>query len=233
MALPGTQNNSSQYFAMAKIGAGTSAPIAVAYYDNTAGQLKLIYSSNHTTAGNLANTAATWTTMTVDSNLYTGTNVSMTTDGTDLFLSYYDSGNANLKFAKITWATKAVQTFTVDSYLSVGTWTDISVFNGVPYITYYSDSFNGTAKPIRMAFPTNGTGGVSAPNTTTDGANPSTDGFTGTWEVVTIPATSAPKGGMEQFNHVQLGTYTNNALTLPVVGYLANYLEYAKLQPNN
>jgi hypothetical protein len=38
---------------------------------------------------------------------------------------------------------------------------------------------------------------------------------------------------MEQFAHTIIGAYVGNTLNLPVVGWMADYIEYAKLQPNN
>jgi hypothetical protein len=233
LVLPGTAGgNCSQYYDMVKV---NSTDIAVVYFDETAGTLKMQYSSNAWDVNNLTNTGATWTTVTVDGSALTGGHVSATSDGTYLYVAYYDAGEANLKFSRITWATKAVQTYVIDSYLSVGTWTQVQVFNGVPYITYYSDSYNGTKKPVRIAFPTDGNGGVSVANTTTHGVLDSgaSEAYSGTWEIMTVPTVTVPKGGMEQFNHTQLGTYTNNGLTLPVVGWLGDRIEYGKLQPNN
>ena len=209
--------------------------IAVVYYDETAATLKMQYSSNAWDVNNLTNTGATWTTMTIDSSGLAGSHVSAASDGTYLYAAYYDSGEANLKFARITWASKAVEIYVIDSYLSVGTWTQVQVFNGVPYITYYSDSYNGTKKPVRIAFPTDGAGAVSAANTGTHGVlgSGTSNAYSGTWEVLTIPTVTVPKGGMEQFAHTQLGTYTNNGQTLPVVGWLADRIEYGKLAPNN
>ncbi|MEW6564598.1 MAG: Ig-like domain-containing protein [Spirochaetota bacterium] len=234
MVIPGTQGgNSSQYYDMVKV---NSTDIAVVYYDQTAENLKLAYSSNAWDTNNLTNTGATWTTITLDSSALAGQHVSATTDGTYIYVAYYDNASADLKLLRVTWADKSVSgPYVIDSYLYVGTWTQIQVFNGVPYITYYSDSYNGTKKPIRMAFPTDGLGNVSAGNILTHGvlSNGLSEKPSGTWEVITIPAITVPKGGMEQFNHTQLGTYTNNGLTLPVVGWLADRIEYAKLQPNN
>jgi hypothetical protein len=241
--VPGTAGLASPYFAMTKIGASSSTTqkLFIAWYDQVDQKLVLSWISNPLNANGTLNTtlagnAANWNTTVIEpAGGFAGTDVSMTTNGTNLYLAYYDSANANLKFAIVSGSTfSTVQTFVVDSYLSEGTWTQIQLANGVPYISYYSPSYNGTKKPIRLAFPTNGTGGVSTANIATNGANTSNDSYTGTWEVVTIPANSAPQGGKEEFNHVNIGMYSNNGLTLPVLGYLgSSFLEYAKLQPNN
>jgi hypothetical protein len=76
---------------------------------------------------------------------------------------------------------------------------------------------------------------VSVPNTGTHGVlgSGTSTAYSGTWEIMTLPTITVPKGGMEQFNHTQLGTYVNNTQTLPVVGWLGDKIEYGKLQPNN
>ncbi len=224
----------SQYYDMVKYGTNS---VAIAYYDELMSVLRLAYSTAATTGNNVANTAA-WSTVTLDGELYAGSHVSMTYDATNLYVAYYDSANANLKMVTVPIATMTPSApIVVDAYLSVGTWTNIQImdFDGagtaydpVPVITYYSDSFNGTRKPIKMAFPIGaanlGLHGVTAADEET---------FSGAWEVMTVPAASPPKGGMEQFNHTQIASYANNGMTLPVVGWLADRLEFAKLQPNN
>lgn len=49
----------------------------------------------------------------------------------------------------------------------------------------------------------------------------------------TADSSAGAQCGMEQFNHTQIGSYVNGELTLPVVGWLADRLEYSKLQPMN
>jgi hypothetical protein len=224
----------SQYYDMVKYGADS---IAIVYYDQELSVLRLAYTTDATGGNNVANTAA-WTTITVDSDLYNGSHVSMTSDGANLYIAYYDSARANLKFVTVAHGAMTVGTpRVVDAYLSVGTWTNIQmmdfdggagVYDSVPVITYYSDSFNGTKKPIKMAFP------VNLAAMSQDGVlSANSEAFSGYWEVMNVPAASAPKGGMMQFNHTQVGEYANNGLNLPVVGWLADRLEYAKLQPMN
>ncbi|MBN1699945.1 MAG: Ig-like domain repeat protein [Spirochaetales bacterium] len=224
LAIPGTSGNSSAYTAMTKIG----GDIAIAYYDQTASNLKIRYSSNHT-SGNLSNSGATWTQLVVDSTPFCGSYVSVTNDGTYVYLAYYDGGNANLKFARITWATKAVAVYTIDAYLAVGTWTDITVIDGIAFLSYYSDSYNGTKYPLRVAYPT--TSMASLDHGVLGGGT--SEAYSGNWEIMAIPAFTPPKGGMEQFNHTNIDEYTNNGLDLPVVGWLSNHIEYSKLMPNN
>ena len=46
-----------------------------------------------------------------------------------------------------------------------------------------------------------------------------------------MPTVTPAKGGIEQFNRAQLDTYTNAGANLPVVAWLGDRIEYAKLQP--
>ncbi|TAH55003.1 MAG: hypothetical protein EWM51_04440 [Treponema sp.] len=225
----------SQYYDMVKYGANN---IAIVYYDEVMSLLRLAYSTNATTGNNVANAAATWTTITLDTDLYAGSHVSMTNDANYLYVAYYDSANANLKTVRVAHATMTASApVVVDSWLSAGTWTNIQMmdfdgmgtaYENVPVISYYSDSFNGTKKPVKLAFP------IGYANVTNHGVlNATSEAFSGNWEIMTVPAVTAPRGGMEQFNRTQIDVYTNNEMNLPVVGWLADRLEYAKLQPNN
>jgi hypothetical protein len=224
----------SQYYDMVKYG---TTSIAIAYYDEVLSKLRLAYSTNATTGNNVANATATWTTITLDTDM-AGAHVSMTSDATYLYIAYYDSGNANLKSVRVAHASMTASApVVIDSYLSAGTWTNIemmdfdvagTIYGSVPVISYYSDSFNGTKKPVKMAFPT------STANVTSHGVlDAESEAFSGNWEVMTVPAASPPKGGMEQFNRTQIGVYENNSMNMPVIGWLADRIEYAKLQPNN
>jgi hypothetical protein len=244
VVIPGTASASSQFYDMAKL--GTTGGLAVAYYDETNSILKLAWSANaYVPATNLTNAAATWNTITVDANLFTGSHVSMVASGTKLYLAYYDSGDANLKFARIAWDGSATAPVVdgvvfVDKYLSIGSWTNIQLIDrdGVgagtaqPHITYYSDSYNGTRKSLRMAYPNfDATSGAILHGVT--GTNGENETYSGSWEIIAVPTLTTPKGGMEQFNHMQIGQYPINTYNMPVVGWLGDKLEYAKLQPNN
>lgn len=190
--------------------------------------------------------APDWGTITVDSGAISGDTsdvgmfVSMAADGGKLYVSYYDFDNANLKFARITWNGTGTPTIdsriVIDSYLSAGTWTKTFIMENAgltgqstkqPVIAYYADSYNGTKKPIRMAFPKFDANGASL----LDGASASDEKYSGNWEVLTIPALSVPKGGSDTFNRVQGGVYSLG--TLPVLGWLGDKLEYSKLLSND
>ncbi|HNY22479.1 MAG TPA: hypothetical protein PKO22_10065, partial [Treponemataceae bacterium] len=208
--------------------------------------LKLAWSPNaYTVATNLTNAGATWTTMTIDSNLFSGSHVSMVASGGKLFLAYYDTAEADLKFARLTWTGNGTAPTVdgivyVDRYLSVGSWTKVGMIDmdvggagtAQPYVAYYSDSYNGTKKPIRLAFPRFDAAAGSLVHGVT-GTSGEDDTYSGDWEVVAVPTLTTPKGGMEQFNHAQLAYALTNGLNMPIVGWLGDKLEYARMQPNN
>ena len=186
--------------------------------------------------------ASAWTTITVDESADVGQSVSMVYDAVSqmIYLAYYEFDEANLKLARVYWNGGNPQnqgnTF-VDNYLSAGSLTNLAlmtnesitqVASAQPVIAYYADSYNGTRRPIRFAFPKfNASTGALAAGTTSLGLD---DEYSGNWEVITIPAISIPQGGSPTFNRVQLGMQSTN---LPVVGWLGSQPEHGKLLPNN
>ncbi len=210
------------------------ADIAIAYYDPAAMCLKMAYSGSHTLATGLANTSADWTTIPdVDTSELAGSNVSMVNDGTYLYLAYADAGNADLKFIRMDWRNKTKTTVVVDSYLSVGVWTNIQLIDGLPYVSYYNNSYNGTRSSIKIAFPVAANGRTAAQNMLQPGAVAATEAFTGNWEAASVPALTIPMGGMEEFTRTMIGAYADTQ-NLPLVAWLGTpRIEYARLRPNN
>jgi hypothetical protein len=172
----------------------------------------------------------------------------MATDGTYIYVAYYDYDNADLKLAKLSWnsgSPSVMSIKTIDAYLSAGSWTHVMLLTNSnlfgsssstqPVMAYYSDSYNGTKKPIRFAFPKFDAAGANSlmHGVTTDSGDTGTptEYYSGNWEIMTVPAISAPKGGSATFNKVQLGAYSSS--TLPVVGWAGDVPEYAKLMPGN
>lgn len=187
--------------------------------------------------------ASNWSTITLDSSADVGQHVSMVSDGTKIYVAYYDFDNADLKVARVSWNAGSPTLdgiVNVDNYLSAGTWTKIMLLKNdnltglgaattaQPFIAYYSDSYNGTKKPIRLAFPTfDATTGSLQHGTTSSGAD---ETYSGKWEVVAVPTLTVPQGGSDQFNRVKIDKYSSS--TLPVLGWQGSTLEYAKLLPN-
>ena len=91
------------------------------------------------------------------------------------------------------------QVVTVDQHLSVGIWTDIEVDDsGVPYISYYNNSENGTLDSVKLAWYKND------PALPIDPGVDGSGNVTGDWEAMTIPAVDTPNGGIVQFQRVNL-----------------------------
>jgi len=85
---------------------------------------------------------------------------------------------------------------------------------------------------LRIAYPNfDATSGSISHGVT--GINGENETYSGNWEIIAVPTLTTPKGGMEQFNHTQIGQYLTNTFNMPIVGWLGDKLEYAKLQPGN
>ncbi len=230
VSVPGTASgNSSQYFDIEYAG----SVFTIAYYDEASASLILQFNDSGVDGnGKLNDSSATgWDSIIIENGTFAGSHVSTTSDAANIYLSYYDIGNANLKLAIVprtmlsqTTPSGSESTYTIDSYLSVGTWSQVGINNGLPVISYYAESYGGTKSSIRYASPKTNLASI------TDGVLSGSNKYSGFWEIVTVPAASVPVGGMPQFNHTQLGFYTDTAVDLPVVGWLGNKLEYSKLQ---
>ncbi|MCQ2383242.1 MAG: hypothetical protein MJ060_05500, partial [Clostridia bacterium] len=84
------------------------------------------------------------------------------------------------------------KTYTVDSYLGVGTYPTIDLVkdsngNMVPYIGYYSNACSDSYAAARMAYPVNFTNHIVSGS----GAD-NNEKFTGNWEITVIPTEESP-----------------------------------------
>ncbi|MBN2735333.1 MAG: hypothetical protein JXR70_00025 [Spirochaetales bacterium] len=228
-------SNSSEFFDM---GVTDQNYVIVIYFDDSASQLYMVYST--TTAGGStpqaidgSNPTATryWSTPIALDTSYVGTYARMyiETDGNSgtadpIHITAYDSGNADLRYIYLSdYADTTPQAVTVDSHLSVGIWNDIKVNSaGVPYISYYNNSLNGTPDSIKLAWYN---GDVSSSVNAGVDAN---NYVSGEWEFMTVPVNQVPQGGITKFQRVNLGFNSSN---LPVLGYLADDIEYVVLVP--
>ncbi|MCF6334463.1 MAG: Ig-like domain-containing protein [Spirochaetales bacterium] len=217
-------SQASPYLAM---GVTDADIVVIVYYNQTTGYLNLI---NSTTAVDRADTTVdiTWSAPVQINIPYTGWYVSMfiETDGNSLtddpiHLAAYDTVNADLRYIYLNSYTDTTpDSARVDAVNSVGIYSDIKVLNGVPYISYYNNSENGTRDSIKLA-KFNGDPAVSV----SDGA--SLDGlFTGDWDVMTVPVNTVPQGGLLKFLKVNLDFNLNGD---PLLGYSADNLEYSVL----
>ena len=205
--------SASIHFDMGRASNGT---VIIVYYDEAANTLKLIY--NNTPVGANGLYAGSFSAPLVLDSSYNGTNVSLAVDGSDhIHIAYYDSASADLKYIYLdSYLDTVPDVVRVDAYHSVGLWTDIEVSSaGVPYIAYYNNSENGTGDSIKL------THYLSALPPVLDGVDGSNN-ITGLWESLTVPVRNVPRGGLPQFNRVNLEMNNGGE---PVLGFLADDVE--------
>ena len=225
-------NSASPYLAL---GVTDQNYVVIVYYDQVDGYLKLVHSA--TTAGgstpaavdlnNPETDAVYWSTPRNIAPQYVGwyTSMAIETDNNaatpdPIHIAAYDNANADLMYIYLTSYSDMVQKVArVDAKFGVGTYTDIKVRNGTPWISYYNSSENGTRNPIKVAR-YNGT----LP-TVNDGATLS-ETVTGHWEFMTVPVNGVPAGGLTKFARVNLDFDTQNQV---ILGYATNQLEYSRL----
>ena len=213
-------DSASTYFDM---GLTSTGVLVVAYYDETANRLKFAYNTNPVNGATGQYGGSFSVPMNIDTP-YNGAYVSLAVDGSDhIHLAYYDSASADLKYVYLdSYADTTPEIARVDSYNSVGLWTDIQVDgSGIPFIAYYNNSENGTVDSVKLSY------FLGTLPTVTDGVDGSGN-VTGDWECLTVPVTDVPRGGLPQFNRVNLGFNTSDTA---VLGYLADDIEYTTPLP--
>ena len=114
-----------------------------------------------------------------------------------IHIAHYDSLSADLLYTYVPVSrgvpqTASAKTFTVDSFLSVGTWCTIEVAkddsgNHVPRIGYFVPANEDTSAAARIAYPVKFDNGYP-----TFAGSDDIDMFTGNWEISTIPTTGIP-----------------------------------------
>ncbi len=225
--------NASSYFDMGRSDDGV---VVITYYNEAQSRLELVYSSqaDNTTPQALDGAdpaqALYWSTPQVISSSFVGSYVSLAveTDGNagtadPIHIAAHDSSGADLAYIRLDdYQDTTPEEVTVDANLSVGLWTDIAVRSGQPYIGYYNNSQTGTRDSVKLARFL-GDAAVDV----TPGVDASGE-VTGDWEFHTVPANDQPAGGIVQFKRVNIGFDTSGD---PVVGYLADDIEYARYMP--
>jgi len=215
--------------------------IVIVYFNESESRLELVYSTTTdggTTAqaltGNDPDNPVYFSTPAVISSKFIGSYVSIAVENVTaaadpIHIAAHDSSGADLTYIRLDSYESDRDTsgeiieVTVDANLSVGIWTDIAVNDsGTPYIGYYNNSQTGTKDSVKVAW------FLGDSSTATDGFDYTTDEVTGTWEFMTIPANDQPAGGIVQFKRVNIGFDSSDD---PVVGYLANDIEYARFLP--
>ena len=212
--------SASAYFDMAV----TSTNIVVlVYYDEIEARLKMRYSNS---AINGTNTSVTWSDSPVVFPDYVGSYVSMTIDGSNrIHIAAFDATDADLTYIFVpNYASADKAIVTVDSYGSVGQWTQIKVQDNIPHIGYYNSTETGTRESIKYAYANFAATSVASIKAGVD-ANDNTTGY---WEYMTVPALSPAQGGIPKFQKVNLDFHSDKR---PVLGYLGAHLEFTTTIP--
>lgn len=171
--------------AYSAVGLTSGGVAVVAWYD--ASSRSLIYSYN--TNPNSPVVGGVWqTNAKVLDDSYAGWYVDMTVDVNDgIHIAYYNIGKGDLKYAYLSSYNATPQVVTVESYLSTGTNITINTrkegSNIVPYLSYYHAASAQTPNAVRIAWRKDF-------SSLTDGVID--DKFTGSWEVMTVPASNIP-----------------------------------------
>ena len=198
----------------------------LAYYDPSGPSLKLLRNTDPLTTPAAGDWEAYSATISTDG----GSHLDMKVDPSGgIHISYLNIDDGFLNYAYISdFDTDTTpEIYTVDALLSSGQYTSLSLRNFGsdyrPVISYYSTAFSGSTAAIRMAYPTVSVASLSAISAETgggNGADSSSGEFTGTWEVITVPAETNPQA-VNQFMELN---GSNNA----VVGYNGTYMEEAE-----
>ncbi|MBO7582598.1 MAG: hypothetical protein J6T20_02265 [Treponema sp.] len=198
----------------------------VCWYDSSAKALKFSYNTTPLAGGSWLTTPVV-----VDPD-FAGWYPDMVVDGDGgIHISYYGAKNGDLKYAYLeNFKDTTADVCTVDSYLSVGTRTSISISPSkttftvgdttvqkyVPHISYYMSAFTATQNSVRTAWPAMLGTNKTANNTYCDGAV--NDKYTGYWEVQTLPLESFPNdytiGIGEKNDSILLGYGTSEGLEI-------------------
>lgn len=202
----------------------------IAYYDEAAQALKIVYNKGLYTADPLTAGAWAWSApFTVDSGA--GAHVAMAVDPDGgIHLAYQDVESNYLKYSYLTFD-GGTNTFTVreqvyvDALIASGQYNAITVRDfdpgaGADYrpvISTYSSAFVGTNVALRVAYPVYGLNHADFGA----GASASTGKFSGKWESIAAVASTAPQG-TKSFAFTDGASATQGRVHL---GYNGAYLE--------
>jgi hypothetical protein len=216
-------SSASKYFDM---GVTSNNIVVIAYYDESAGRLKLRYSANSVDGSTTTGIVFTENTA-ITLPAYTGMYVSMAIDSADrIHIAAFDASDSDLKYIFIpSYNASSYEQVTVDQYGAVGNWTDIKLHpdTGEPYIAYYNATETGGRDTIKMAYAKNAITTAAHVKAGVDAGGYTT----GNWEYRTVPAIDPPQGGSPKFQKVNLGFTTSTDGYRPMLGYLANYIEFS------
>ncbi|MCL2043092.1 MAG: hypothetical protein FWG89_03025 [Treponema sp.] len=232
--------SASSHFAMVVDNGASANRAVIAYYDETAGRIRIKYSQ---ALDGTVGTSPTWISSPAILPDYVGMHISMahSTTSNSLHIAAFNALDSTLSYIYIhdyqatTEGGAGVVHVTVDFYGSVGNWTQIklhpgrpaatgvpAIAAGTPYIAYYNATETGGRESIKIAWAK-----VAINTTALAIANPGVDinGFTtNRWEYRTVPAIDPPQGGSTKFQKVNLDFRPNGD---PILGYLANNIEFS------
>jgi hypothetical protein len=191
--------------------------VVIVYYDESAGKLKLVYSSTAVICDS-PSTTRKFTVSSINFPDYVGNYVSMTIDGNNrIHIAALDASDSDLVYFQIDKYNSTTYTMArVDQASAVGNWTQIKIRDGIPYIAYYNATEAGGRDAIKLAY---------AKSSTVNAGVDSNGYTTGNWEYMTVPAITPPQGGTKEFQNVCLDF---DSAGLPVVGYLGANIEFGK-----
>jgi hypothetical protein len=186
---------------------GSADVVLLAWYDEQNDQLVYSYNTNPSGVS-----AAQWQTNAAVIEDNAGEGVSMAVDSSGgVHLAYYSSNGADLKYAYAPRYDKAFTVVMVDSYLSVGTLSTITVGKDnagrqVPYIAYYATGAAALrAKLAYRDYAAKPDGGPAV------AGSDSSDRVSGAWEISTVPTRNIPSE-----YKVSVGVYTENGVLKPI-----------------
>ncbi|WP_148257784.1 Ig-like domain-containing protein [Leadbettera azotonutricia] len=202
-----TEYGPGKHVAIEVVKNGNADVALLAWFDEQHDQL--VYSYNINPSGN---SAAQWQSnaKTIEDNAGEGVSMAVDSNG-GVHLAYYSSNGADLKYAYAPSYHSDFSIVTVDSYLSVGTLSTITVGmdasgRQVPYISYYATGAAALrAKVAYRDYATVPNGGTAV------AGSDSTDRVTGAWEISVVPTKNTPSE-----YKVSVGVYTVNGYLVEI-----------------
>lgn len=205
-----TGNNGSAYYAIGVVPGNTmnNDKVVMVWFDQVANKLMYMYRMNLGTNANASNRDASvngvddvWS---KPEAIYSGAlqDCVMAVDiNGGIHIAAYDQNNANLLYMyKQTYSTSGVVSCVVDSYSQIGTKLSIdTALNSnnkvVPYISYFAEGLSSLPKLAYLPDGITTTSATTIAASIKNGADASTNLFTGDWEVSMIPTSSKLQNG--------------------------------------
>jgi len=205
--------------------------VIVIYYDEAASCLKLRYSKTEL-KGEAPTADIDWIDSDIEFPANVGMYVSAVCDGKSLHISANNNSAGDLIYIIVPdYAGSKFHAVAVDKNGTTGNWTDIKIKpgtsgeNAVPYIAYFNMADIGSRDSNKIAWLKQGIGREPTHSERGVAAGSDINGYTtGKWEYAVVPAISAPAGGSNKFQKVNLGFRLDGS---PIIGYLGANIEFA------